>query len=80
MLTEILDVLIGEIAQETTRLLCASLLPGPPCLVNHNAICTGGRNEGEAVTELSPAPVIVEAYPGEEVPENGEKKEKMSAR
>lgn len=39
--TEILNVLIGEVAQRT-RLLGAVLLTGTPCLVHHNPVCRRG--------------------------------------
>ncbi len=68
--TEILNVLIGEIADNTARLLCARLLASPPCLVHHDAVGSSSRDEGKAIAEPSHAPVIVEAYPRKSVAED----------
>lgn len=77
--TEILDVLIGQIAHGTARLLSARLLAGPPRLVDHYPISGRGRDEGEAVAELGHTTIVVHAYPRERVPEDAHEEGGMSA-
>lgn len=48
-LTEVLDVLVSEITESTAGLLCAGLLASAPCLVNHDAVCDSGSDEGNSV-------------------------------
>lgn len=77
--TEILDVLIGEIAEEAAGLLCARLLTRAPRLVDHDAIRSGSRDEGKAIAELGPAAVVVHAQPRKGVPKDAAEEERMPA-
>ena len=70
--TEVLDVLIGEVAQGA-GLLSASLLTGTECLVDDNPVCCCGRQKAKAIANLGDTSIVVEADPRERVAEDAEK-------
>lgn len=71
-LTEILDVLIGEKANGTTRHLIASLRTSPLGFVDDNAVRNGSRKERGAVGELGHAAVVVHTQPRESISNSSE--------
>lgn len=75
--TEVLNVLVGEVADNVGR-LSTGLLTGAPCLVNHDTVCEGSGEEGGAVAELGHTTIIVHAQPREGVAGDAEKKGGMS--
>lgn len=75
--TEVLNVLVGEVADNVGR-LSTGLLTSAPCLVNHDTVCEGSGEEGGAVAELGHATIIVHAQPREGVAGDADKKGGMS--
>jgi hypothetical protein len=61
--TQILNVLVGEVANGASGLLSASLLASPPCLVDHDTVRQGSRDKCQPVRDLSHAGVVVHADP-----------------
>lgn len=77
--TEVLDVLVGEVADSAGR-LSTGLLASAPCLVNHDAVCESGGEEGGAVAELGHLAIVVHAKPREDVAGDAKEKGGMSVR
>lgn len=75
--TEVLNVLVGEIADSAGR-LSTGLLTSAPRLVNHDTVCESGGEEGGAVAELGHTTIVVHAKPREDVAGDADKKGGMS--
>src|SRR4051812_1649820 len=77
--TEILNIFIGQIANDTAGQPGARLLSGAQGLVDHYPIGPRRRDESEAVAECRHAAIVIHANPGERVPKNAEEKDGMAA-
>lgn len=78
--TQVLDVLIGQEANNATWHLVASLGSSSLGLVNDDAVRDGGGEERGAVGELCHAAVIIHAQPGEPISDGGQNERHMPRR
>ncbi len=63
---------------DTTRVLCADLLPSSPCLVDDDSVGQSCRHKGSAIRELGETAVPVEGYEGQRVSEETEEEGQMT--
>ena len=76
--TQILDILIGDVAEGAARLPCAGTLAGAPCLVDHDAISQGSGQEIEAIAKSGGSGVVVHGNPRKGVSRESDKQCQVS--
>lgn len=74
--TQILHILVGGQREDAALLSCPHA--GAVRLVDDNAVCDAGREEGDAVGEASPSRVVVEGDVAQAVPQRSEQQRNVS--